>query len=1263
MSEREASTSIKYDSLTSTLKDDETVKPYFTALDFAFSQEDVRNIAITGPYGAGKSTVINSYLKKSNIEENSINVSLAGFDIAGLEKELDSQEVELSILQQILYKVQRNELPESRIDRIQNRNSNYSFKLFLKLVKVVFPITLLLTFFFIDTLAKHLPVLTKLKGVLIEHYILTPVAIAILFFIALYYLIQTASQVGIFDKKLKLSKVGLLSGKAEVQSEDNQPSLLNACLDEIVYFFSCSKFRTVVFEDLDRLGAADIFVKLREINKIINNTRKSTDPVRFVYAVKDDIFLGADIRTKFFDFIVPIVPIMDNRNAYTILKNKIAQFPEKDYQCLRGASLYITEMRSLQNIINEYNLFMGIVDNQSSEAKLFALVFYKNLFALDYNLVDKKLGVLYSYMRDFRTKKLHENHFKNLDLILVELEENLEKAKKELNSTSEEIREEILARYIPSKIRNQISFHKKISYYWDPTNTEKLIENENVFINYFSNVKEILLSTDDQRKVHASLGETEINEILEEYKERSALIKGSRTNSIEDLKQKISEAKKNIRLRNEITIAKLTRLIGKKAFNSCAKAYIEAIEDENILSKEQEKTILDGLKYGGFDALYYLITNGYLMQDFMMYRSVFHKGSISEADNEYIKKVGLYISHSEANDSCIIDDVAEVTKELIENTYILRDGALHHQVLTYLLGSKYGKSNTLQTLHLNTLVNMTDSLISRECENIISVMEVFYEKFDKFHDFILFIEEITKTREHQNKILSVLQEMNNENTTHRQIIAKIMTYSNLKSTTRKQDFKAYFEQQKWEPVLDLEVHEVKPFLDNAELFNVIYDKIEIKSQIDKVAAKFIADRCMFTLNKENFCKAIVAKIGNDELLEDDVAKTPWALLLEHDLETIEDYVLSDINRFIEDVFLLSSEGEASIITMLNNDDVNTELKVKIIQTMNFSLKSHLEVQNNLSVDETNSLTLYDLLYKHNRITPSWDTLVKYIESKSNPLALREYITCNDNALSKEVPMPSIEMTDSIYNKIVCDGELPEDTYRLVTTPLDIPYKILGSNISIKNLNWLVSNSKLPLTEDSYTCIINSKKTSSEMLDFLAFWLEKYQDILSDNIKFYITESHDEESSNTLLKEILSSNKLGEELIVKLVVTFIDLSNVSILDELYFSFPMYKNIAESLKENGRNLSLDAFKLSLFTQYAQNKDSTKEELLVLLNFLDEKEVEKVLIQTKQATIQTKMSEQVISFLSALKVRKFIANFDDKGDGKIVVKAKYWTPVMVK
>ena len=40
---------------------DENKKVYTEALEFAFKNDDIRNIAITGVYGAGKSTVWNTY--------------------------------------------------------------------------------------------------------------------------------------------------------------------------------------------------------------------------------------------------------------------------------------------------------------------------------------------------------------------------------------------------------------------------------------------------------------------------------------------------------------------------------------------------------------------------------------------------------------------------------------------------------------------------------------------------------------------------------------------------------------------------------------------------------------------------------------------------------------------------------------------------------------------------------------------------------------------------------------------------------------------------------------------------------------------------------------------------------------------------------------------------------------------------------------------------------------------------------------------------
>lgn len=359
----------------------------------------MKNIAVTGPYGAGKSTVILSYLN-TRLKNDYINVSLADFSISGKKDENppENAEIEFSILQQILYKENKDNLPDSRVDRIKNRDIKHVLSLFGTSISIVVPLFCFCLSVFPKKILSFFSVSEATISLVNDAYperLWCSIALAL---VTLFCIVRVASKIGFFDKKLKLSKIAFLHASAEMAQQESS-SLLNNCLDEIVYFFSRSKSKIVVFEDLDRLGNTEVFVKLREINQIVNNNLKS-DPVRFLYACRDDIFLGADIRTKFFDFIVPVVPVLDVRNAYTHLKNRLKDFPVKDDVLLKQTSLYITDMRSLQNIANEFNLFMRMVDESKNEAKTFAIIFYKNIYAQDYNLTDKKNGgFVFTYRR------------------------------------------------------------------------------------------------------------------------------------------------------------------------------------------------------------------------------------------------------------------------------------------------------------------------------------------------------------------------------------------------------------------------------------------------------------------------------------------------------------------------------------------------------------------------------------------------------------------------------------------------------------------------------------------------------------------------------------------------------------------------------------------------------------------------------------------------------------------------------------------------
>ena len=97
---------------------------YFKALKEALFNDDVKNIALTGTYGSGKSSIIKTFQKR-NEEYNYLNISLASFkeDIkpGGDESEENlNRLIELSILQQIFYKEKHEDIPDSRFKRIKN---------------------------------------------------------------------------------------------------------------------------------------------------------------------------------------------------------------------------------------------------------------------------------------------------------------------------------------------------------------------------------------------------------------------------------------------------------------------------------------------------------------------------------------------------------------------------------------------------------------------------------------------------------------------------------------------------------------------------------------------------------------------------------------------------------------------------------------------------------------------------------------------------------------------------------------------------------------------------------------------------------------------------------------------------------------------------------------------------------------------------------------------------------------------------------------
>ncbi len=97
----EANKNIKFHSLTPT-DNAENSDIYLSAFDWAIKEPNINNIAITGNYGYGKSSILNTYQKKSKRKERFLNISLATFAQKDYKK--DDNIIEKSILQQLFYK-------------------------------------------------------------------------------------------------------------------------------------------------------------------------------------------------------------------------------------------------------------------------------------------------------------------------------------------------------------------------------------------------------------------------------------------------------------------------------------------------------------------------------------------------------------------------------------------------------------------------------------------------------------------------------------------------------------------------------------------------------------------------------------------------------------------------------------------------------------------------------------------------------------------------------------------------------------------------------------------------------------------------------------------------------------------------------------------------------------------------------------------------------------------------------------------------------
>jgi len=440
---------IKFESLTPKILNKNN--PIYTrALDFAFDDDSIKNIAITGVYGSGKSTIWNTYVKEKNLK-NIITVSLGKYEDECVKSKynndgkVDNNSCSTKVDNEQENRIERQIINQivSQIDSKKISKSKYRFKSdkgdFIKTIPIFIVLVIILV---LINWNQSVTIFSIIKGDKLEDFkeILSLSIVGILFLPSLFFIILGLKKKNIFN----ISKINFKLVEAQLDEEiSTDETVIDKDMKEIVYLLYNSDTEVVVFEDLDRYNNIEIYNKLRELNFLANgyvnsNGQKKKRIIKFIYMVKDGLFASKD-RTKFYDYIMPVVPIIDSRTSENYLISLLIKDKEKNKEnpnelqanILANISLYIDDMRLLKNIVNEYYIYLNILPMKElnlNKNKLFAMMVLKNVFPDEFELLQGDTGYIFSIF-DRIEKNIIESYKK--------IDESIELKKNEINSINE----------------------------------------------------------------------------------------------------------------------------------------------------------------------------------------------------------------------------------------------------------------------------------------------------------------------------------------------------------------------------------------------------------------------------------------------------------------------------------------------------------------------------------------------------------------------------------------------------------------------------------------------------------------------------------------------------------------------------------------------------------------------------------------------------------------------------------------------------------
>ena len=928
-------------------KDIERIQPYLDALSGAISANEITNIALTGSYGSGKSTIINTFVKL-NPENKYLRISLASF-ANNFERQYNAENeehtkstneqtenleklLEVSILQQIFYHVKPSVIPNSRFKRIINFSKLKYFLISGCLILWLVSAIILFKFNYITNL-------NPLSWDINLPFDLSAILSFLIFFAGIGMFAKTIIQ---FFGNSKINKVNL---KGELELGDRlDRSVFNEYLEEILYFFERTKFNVVLLEDLDRFENQAIFTKLRELNTLLNNSvsimgLRRNAKIKFLYAISDDTFRDRNDRVKFFDYIIPVISFINPSNAGEQLSRLIeeAGIDNKEFKELSEDLITFIDdidMRLLTNIFHEFQVYSKLLKMVLQQEKLFALIIYKNLFPTDFALLHNRRGVLYDFISN---KKMYlKPILENIDQKIANNILEIEKLKDLINTDIEKTKMfyiNALYTKIPNITGVQL-LNRKVTF-------AELMQEENFSI--FSKSHSIKFYYYELRTDYGSYshGNEKVNDNGVPFSDLENIVNSNY--SYEELKQHIIDVNNNkdqdIKIENEMLIRQKREMeswsLSEIFHHTEIDPYISHFSDNGLMRT--------------------LLLNGYIDENYLDYISLFHGINMTVEDFSFEKKVksGVLSPFDYA-----LTHTAMIVKKLPEK-YFNRDAILNNDLMVFLIQN--GNDDCVSKR------NRIFEFLSTERTHTIEFIDHFIEKCsEQAGGFIrllirfqpLFWNYLEKKSSYsEEKLLSYiyllvlhadLEDLENDNSSLKTYISQCSGFFNL--------FKLVREQERVKMVI--------------EKLGIIFEFLDAPSAETKILFDFVYRHDFYRINVQNI-QVILSEFAPD-VSDKEFLSSNYTCIMKSVCTSLIRYVSSSINSYVKNVFLKldanKMESEDRVLDLLNNKELEYSLKNLIIQG------GYIQVTDLSKVEYTD---LYPLILKTYCMVPLWNNIMVY----------------------------------------------------------------------------------------------------------------------------------------------------------------------------------------------------------------------------------------------------------------------------------------------